>query len=266
MKIGELVAEPIYDGVMRAPATVFYAGTPGEAWAPHQRFLEPDGIIRFDLGGFLVRGRNDRIVLVDAGIGPRSGLIRDGAGSYQGGELIKNLATHGVRPEDVTDVVFTHLHFDHVGWSTQEGAIVFPNATFRCDARDWDFFRGNERVWPTVSPVEDRLETWSGSGPLCPGVDLMSAPGHTPGSTMVVLSSGTSRGMLLGDVVHCPVELLDDEWAGVGDVDPELAKRTRQALARELEGTDTPVAAAHFPGLVFGRLLSGEGKRQWVVP
>jgi hypothetical protein len=71
--------------------------------------------------------------------------------------------------------------------------------------------------------------------------------------------------MLLGDVVHCPVELLDEEWAGVGDLDPELAKRTRNALARELEGTDTPVAAAHFPGLVFGRLLAGEGRRNWVV-
>jgi glyoxylase-like metal-dependent hydrolase (beta-lactamase superfamily II) len=93
----------------------------------------------------------------------------------------------------------------------------------------------------------------------------MSAPGHTPGSTIVVMSSGTARGMLLGDVVHCPVELIDEEWAGVGDVDPELAKRTRNALARELEGTDTPVAAAHFPGLVFGRLLNANGRRNWVV-
>jgi hypothetical protein len=72
--------------------------------------------------------------------------------------------------------------------------------------------------------------------------------------------------MLLGDVVHCPVELLDDEWAGIADVDPALARRTRTALARELEGTDVPVAASHFPGLRFGRLLSGAGGRSWVVP
>ncbi len=72
--------------------------------------------------------------------------------------------------------------------------------------------------------------------------------------------------MLLGDVVHCPVELVDEEWDGMSDVDPALAKRTRNALARELEGTDTPVAAAHFPGLQFGRLLTGEGQRHWVVP
>jgi len=265
MKIGDLVAEPLYDGAMRAPATLFYGGTTTEQWAPHQRFLEPDGMLRFDLGGFLVQGPNDRVILVDAGMGPRSGLMRDGQGSYQGGEMLNSLAAHQVRPEDITDVLFTHLHWDHIGWSVNEGAIVFPNATFRCDIRDLEYFRDNERVRDTLGVIESRIETWDGSGPVCAGIDAMSAPGHTPGSTILVMSSGTARGLLLGDVVHCPVELIDDEWGGVGDVDPELARRTRLALTRELEGTDTPVAAAHFPGLVFGRLLAANGRRNWVV-
>ncbi|HEY2595897.1 MAG TPA: MBL fold metallo-hydrolase [Chloroflexota bacterium] len=265
MKIGDLVAEPLYDGQMRAPATLFYGGTTTEQWAPHQRFLEPDGMIRFDLGGFLLRGGGDRVVLIDVGIGPRSGPMRDGAGHFEGGEMLKNLAAQHVRPEDVTDVVFTHLHWDHIGWAWNEGAIVFPNATYRCDIRDLEHFRDNERVRDTLAAIEHRMQTWDGSGPILPGVDAMSAPGHTPGSTIVVMSSGTARGLLLGDVVHCPVELLDDEWSGVGDVDPELAKRTRAALTRELEGTDTPVAASHFPGMVFGRLLAANGKRNWVV-
>jgi len=88
--------------------------------------------------------------------------------------------------------------------------------------------------------------------------------GHE-GSTIIVVSSKAERALLLGDVVHCPVELLDEEWAGMGDVDPELAKRTRNAMARELEGSDVPAAAAHFPGLQFGKLLAGNGKRQWVI-
>jgi hypothetical protein len=71
--------------------------------------------------------------------------------------------------------------------------------------------------------------------------------------------------MLLGDVVHCAVELLEEEWGGFGDVDPQLAARTRAALAREIEGADIPVAAAHFPEMRFGRLLRGEGRRRWVV-
>ncbi len=263
MQIGDLRIEPVFDGIMKAKPSKF-AGTTDAMWAQHRRFLDPDGLVELALGGFLVRAPGDKVVLVDTGIGPGSGTSA-GGNAYWGGDLLKNLQAKGVRPEDVTDVVFTHLHFDHVGWASREGSKVFPNATYRCDERDWEHFLENERVHGILEPCIDRLQTWDGSGPLLSGVDTMAAPGHTPGSTIVVLSSGTKRALLLGDVVHCPVELLDDEWSGLGDVDPELAKRTRNALAREIEGKDVPVAAAHFPGLVFGRLLAAEGKRNWVV-
>ncbi|HLQ31269.1 MAG TPA: MBL fold metallo-hydrolase [Chloroflexota bacterium] len=263
MKIGDLFIEPVFDGVMKAKPSNF-KGTTDEMWAQHRQFLDENGMVELALGGFLVRDPGGRLTLIDAGMGPSSG-VSPGGNQYVAGELLKNLAAQGVRPEDVSDVLFTHLHFDHVGWASQEGMKVFPNATYRCDARDWEHFLNNERVHTALAPVEDRLKTWDGSGPLLPGVDTMTAPGHTPGSTIIVLSSGTARGLLLGDVVHCPVELLDDEWAGLGDVDPELAKRTRNALAREIEGKDVPVAAAHFPGMVFGRLLGAQGKRSWLV-
>jgi glyoxylase-like metal-dependent hydrolase (beta-lactamase superfamily II) len=132
--------------------------------------------------------------------------------------------------------------------------------------RDLEHFMGhNDEVTEIMTPVAERMETWDRAGPILPGVDAMVAPGHTPGSTIMVISSGTARGLLLGDVVHCPVELEEDEWGGLGDVDPELAQRTKTALIRELEGTDIPAAAAHFPGLEFGRLLSASGKRHWVI-
>jgi len=78
-----------------------------------------------------------------------------------------------------------------------------------------------------------------------------------------VVSSGRHRALLIGDVAHCPMELTEPDWQAVFDVDPELAQRTRESLARELEGTDVPVAAAHFPGMSFGRLLAGTGRRMW---
>jgi hypothetical protein len=81
---------------------------------------------------------------------------------------------------------------------------------------------------------------------------------------VVVISDNEERAVLLGDAVHCPVELMEDDWEAVMDVDPALGARTREALARELEGSDVPVAAAHFPGLRFGRLLPGTGRRHWV--
>jgi glyoxylase-like metal-dependent hydrolase (beta-lactamase superfamily II) len=267
MRVGDLVIEPILDGVARVPATEAYvlgnrqlAGSGAEEadWEPHRQFLAADGRLEFALGGFLIRSAG-HVVLVDTGVGP---IHR---GPFHGGGLIEALAAAGVAPEDVTDVVLTHLHFDHVGWATQQGTVVFPNATYRCDERDWAHFVGpDERATKKLSPLASRLSPWKGSGRLLPGLDTIAAPGHTPGSTIIVVSSGKDRALLLGDVVHCPVELLEDEWAGLGDVDPVLARATRVALAQELEGTDTPVVAAHFPGMQFGRLLPAQGTRRWL--
>jgi glyoxylase-like metal-dependent hydrolase (beta-lactamase superfamily II) len=266
--VGEITIAPVLDGVARIEASAAYramgtvAGARGgsrEDWSPHLDLLGADGMLELALGGFLVRS-GDRLVLVDTGLGDME------RGAMKGGRFLLELEALGVRPEQVTDVLLTHLHFDHVGWSTRHGEVVFKNATYRCDIRDWEHFVGPDPgATKKLRPLEGQLEPWSASGPLLPGIDTMSAPGHTPGSTILVVSSGTDRAMLLGDVVHCPVELLDDEWAGMSDVDPELAKRTRVSLARELEGSDIPVAAAHFDGLRFGRLLAGRGKRSWVL-
>jgi glyoxylase-like metal-dependent hydrolase (beta-lactamase superfamily II) len=194
------------------------------------------------------------------------------------GHLLASLEALGVAPADVTDVVFTHLHFDHVGWAATDGQAVFPNATYRCDAADWDFFfdpdmpeiQNGRRMGAVLSPAErldpvrDRFEMWDGDAAVLPGLDARSAPGHTPGSAVLVASSGDARAVLLGDIVHCPVELLETDWETVSDVDPVLARTARETWARELEGTDVPAAAAHFPGMRFGRVLPGEGKRSWV--
>jgi glyoxylase-like metal-dependent hydrolase (beta-lactamase superfamily II) len=267
MKVGDLDVLPVADGSIRFKPSEAYEGVlsgkgpADDDWSPHRGLLDPDGMLEFALGGFLVRTAG-RTVLIDTGVGARP------IGQFVGGRLLESLSALGVTPPDVSDVVFTHLHFDHVGWATTSGEVVFPNATYRCDERDWDHFVTGDpdgRGAKKLRPIADRLSPWAKDGTILPGLDALAAPGHTPGSTIVVVSDGPERAMLLGDVVHCPVELLDDEWSGIGDVDPDLAKRTRIALAKEIEGTDVPVAAAHFPGMQFGRLLAAQGRRQWVV-
>jgi glyoxylase-like metal-dependent hydrolase (beta-lactamase superfamily II) len=276
MQVGDVAVLPVHDGtVLIKPTDAYRTGQPVQPagpkgaeeddWAPHLGLLDDAGMLEIALGGFLVRAAG-RVVLVDTGLGAMTAPV---AGAEMvGGRLLESLADYGVLPAEITDVVFTHLHFDHVGWATRKGEVVFPNATYRCDQRDWDHFVTNDPAGGgarKLRPISDRLSTWDRDGTILPTLDALVAPGHTPGSTIIVVSDGPARALLLGDVVHCPVELVDDEWAGMGDVDPELAKRTRIALAREIEGKDLPVAAAHFPGMRFGRLLAGEGRRQWVV-
>ena len=260
MKVGSLEIHPVYDGTFRQAAAdiLRYGGTAEDPFAAHAEFVI-DGMIEFALGGFVLQ-LGDRTVVIDCGLGP---MKTDGG--MEGGQFLASLDALGVQPSDVTDVLFTHLHFDHVGWATQKGVVVFPNATYRCHRADWAHFVDDPAGGAArkMAPVADRMEFWESDTTIFPGLDVQGAPGHTPGSTIMVVSHGKDRAMLLGDVVHCPLELVEDDWQAVFDVDPVLAQRTRAAVARELEGTNTAIAAAHFPGLQFGRLLETGGKRSW---
>jgi glyoxylase-like metal-dependent hydrolase (beta-lactamase superfamily II) len=207
-------------------------------------------MLPFEMGGFLVRS-GDHLALVDTGIGPHADPVHTGM-------FMDNLAALGVAPSEITDVVLTHLHRDHLGWATDGERRLIENATYRCHEADREFvmgstpyddsllisFMGGQPSVDLLPPVEERLEMWSGDGTILPGLDVRSAPGPTPGSTVIVVSSGTERAMLLGDVVHRPAELLSDNWEAIADVDPQLALRSREALARELEGSDIPASAA----------------------
>ena len=268
MRVGAVTIEGVSDGSLPVPPGLLFNKS-DQDWLQHSQFLDHDGMLPIEFGGFLVR-HAERVVLIDTGLGPGSTPERTGM-------FMRNLSALGVQPAEVTDVVLTHLHFDHLGWATDGERRLFEGATYRCHEADWEFFMGSKPFDDSLAvssmggrsssellpPIEHRLETWSDDASILPGIDVRSAPGHTPGSTVVVISSGTERAMLLGDVVHCPAELLSDDWEMIGDVDRQLAQRTREALAKELEGSDIPATASHFPGLKFGRLLAASGRRQW---
>jgi glyoxylase-like metal-dependent hydrolase (beta-lactamase superfamily II) len=264
MRIGAIDILPIFDGGTKESATDLLIPTgpdvdPSPSLTP---FIDDEGRFEMTMGGYLIR-TSDRTIVVDAGLGPLT------VGNMVGGAFLESLAALGVQPGDVTDVLLTHLHFDHVGWCTQQGTVVFPNATHRCHAADWNHFVSGPTpdagATRKLEPITPLLETFDHDMELAPGISVRHAPGHTPGSTIVVASAGTERALLIGDIAHCPAELTSDDWETVFDVDPKLATATRAALARELEDGQVHVAAAHFPNLVFGRLIRAEGQRRWVV-
>lgn len=267
LTIGDHLLQPVLDSVIRADPTKLYPGTTQRGWSAHPEVLTEDGLLQFSIGAYLVRS-GGRTILIDLGVGPRGWLAPSGA-SIPPGLLPEGLASIGVAPEDVTDVLYSHLHPDHVGWSSVDDTPYFPRATYRCHHRDWEYFMGGTgsdvSVRDSLEPIVPHLETWDANITIFPGIDLVEAPGHTPGSTVIVLSGASgARAVLLGDVVHCPVELVDDQWSTIGDVDPELAERTRARFARELEGGESHISAAHFPELRFGRLIMGpDRRRRW---
>ena len=153
-----------------------------------------------------------------------------------------------------------------------EGEPYFANATVRFGAGDWKMFvtdadpADHIRVAMEALDAAGRLEPIDGDMvALAPGITARATPGHTSGHYCLVVASGNERAFLLGDAVECPLQLTQPDFYALSDVDPDLARRTREAVWREVEGTADLVAGAHFPDLRFGRVLTGEGRR-WFTP
>jgi glyoxylase-like metal-dependent hydrolase (beta-lactamase superfamily II) len=306
MQIGRITIEPVVDGriLSKLTPTKPFPKVGSSAWTDQGGMFHAGRVIESTVGGFLIRTA-DRLALVDAGAGQAfpdgyrapaidvddpddaiaaafrargltDDMITRAAEHFAGthveqGRLPASLEELGVDTADVTDLIFTHLHFDHIGWASADGAACFPNATVRCAAADLDHFLagpdeeqftalvyGAPTAYERLGPVLERIETWDADTNVLRGIDVRLAPGHTPGSSVIVVSDGAARALLLGDIIHCPLELMDDDFNLLVDHDQELANRVRVAYARELEGTDVVAAAAHFPGLQFGRLLPSE--------
>lgn len=266
-KIGDIDVVAVSDGDLPMMTTQYFAGTTDEQWSHYPRWAGHDGKMIIPMGCFVIRS-GGKTVLIDTGLGNIEGP------GYKGGALLGELAAAGVQPEDVDVVFITHLHADHCGTAAiRDGDAMrptFPKATYRWTADENAYWtdpnlKGQIARRDIFAAVASRWEAADGGASLAPGVDVVAMPGHTPGHAGVVISSGDQRAFLLGDGIGCPVQLTETEWSGAGDIDPKLARRMQEALAKEIEGTGALLGASHFPGLTLGRVLVAEGRRYWDV-
>src|SRR5262249_17309425 len=152
-----------------------------------------------------------------------------------------SLARTGVRAEDIELVVYTHLHADHVGWTrTADGArLAFPRARYVMHEVEWSYWQaqlaghGGIRLEGELAErFAERLDlTWRQTA--FSGIELIHAPGHPPGPSVVLLTSSGQRMFVLGDMIHSPAQV-SEEWGCYADVDPAAARATRQAILQEL--------------------------------
>lgn len=261
LRVGDIAITPLSDGQVRLPPAYFG----GVDWDRHGDLLSPAGTIDLPIGCFLIATAG-RLVLVDAGLGPRT--LEWGSG----GTLPAALQHAGITPSEIDLVVCTHLHIDHIGWLATEAGPFFENATIRFGIADRGFVADGPEESPSrwimeAVDVAGRSDPIDGDGvELAPGVTALASPGHTPGHLSIVVSSGSERAILLGDAVTCPQQLAEPDWENMTDVDPALARRTRESLWRDLDGRPDLAVAAHFPGLAFGRVLHTQRAYRFVVP
>ncbi|MEV6025732.1 MBL fold metallo-hydrolase [Streptomyces sp. NPDC052036] len=253
---------------------------PGVDWAAHPGSLE-DGRLVLTFGSFLIRAGGQKI-LVDLALGDMDVDI-PGLAHVTGGKLLQSLAAEGLSPDDIDTVVYTHLHLDHIGWTsdiaptpnapetkTPKG-LTFARARHLMAEAEWRYWTteaagemGGPDAEATIKPLEGVVEFIQGGDVIAPGVTVEDTSGHTPGHLAVVVrdASGakTESVFIAGDIFHAPVEIADPMCAFSSDVDPEQARAVRD---RVLQRPDTVIAAGHFTHGVFGRVTPTGGTYTW---
>ncbi|OHV75811.1 MBL fold metallo-hydrolase [Rhizobium sp. LCM 4573] len=236
-KVGDFKVLVVKDGSRPSP-------NPGETFGTNQtpeavgellaqNFLPADQFVN-SFSPTLVDTGSD-VILFDTGLGP-------GARTQGGGRLIEGLAAGGYMPEDITIVVLTHMHGDHIGGLMEEGKPAFPNARYVTGQAEYDFWTdtaragtpaegGHNGVLANVKPLAEKMTFIGEGGEVVSGITGMMAAGHTPGHMVFNIESQGRRLLLTADTAnHFVLSLQRPDWEVRFDMDKAAAAATRKKI------------------------------------
>lgn len=226
----------------------------------------------------LLLEKDDKLILFDTGSGSSMGST--------GGWLNKNLGIIGVTPEQITDIVLTHAHLDHIGGLVDSnGKIVYPNATLYITKIEYDFWmsenpdfsrskiKDTAMIAAMVKHIRNILTTLQPQIKLVADKDILLdcmqveiAPGHTAGHIISTIYSGDEKLVAMADIVHATSILFTNpRWGTSFDYDFELGIKTRVAVLKKLSKDNALIFGYHQPYPGIGRIKElGVDSYEWV--
>jgi glyoxylase-like metal-dependent hydrolase (beta-lactamase superfamily II) len=215
----------------------------------------------------------DKLVMVDAGTGELYGPTLD--------KLSASIRAAGYAPEQITDILITHIHTDHTGGLMSGSRMVFPNATLHIAKQEVEYWLSPanmakapaekkqyfDEASAKVQPYVDvgKVKTFDGATEVVSGIHSIPSPGHTPGHTFYVLESKGEKLVFWGDLLHVPdVQMPHPEATIVFDVDQKAAAMTRKLAFADAAKGRYWIAGAHIPYPGVGHLKSDGNGYRWV--
>jgi glyoxylase-like metal-dependent hydrolase (beta-lactamase superfamily II) len=272
-KLGAFNLTSISDGKFSIPAAVFASNASKEQLNEVLKQGFQEETLSADCNVLLVDTGRDK-VLIDTGSGSLNGATV--------GKLLQNLQQVQIKPSDITAVILTHAHGDHVGGLGTSG-LTFPNARHFISKPEWDFWTAGSIDMPMfkgpadmkqqaikiaqtqLGLLRDRVTLFTANQEFLPGFTAVPAYGHTPGHVAIRIASGDAVMVHTADTVHIStINLWNPSWKPVFDIDQEMAAATRQAVLAKIAGDRTLMFAYHFPYPGIGHLRTrAQGGFDW---
>ena len=249
-RVGAFDCLVINDGCISGTAEMLFANAPAPQLTQVLRAhaLDPDHLP--STWSCLLLKTADHVVLIDTGVG---------SGLPVGGNLLPILAEEGFAPTDIDTVILTHGHGDHIGGCvTESGDIAFPKATYFMGKDEWLYWTSEATLAQESDSAGDFarkklgaltavLQTVENGQEIVPGIQAISAPGHTVGQTAIHIESGGEQLLFLADVALHPIHVKHPDWTSRMDADPTQTVLTRRKLYQWAVAHDALVLAFHFP-------------------
>ena len=205
-------------------------------------------------------------------------LVDMGAGNLapSTGRLAHNIQAAGIELADIGTVIITHAHPAHIGGALdREGRPVYENARYFLWQAEWNFWtseialaKASERhvalARQNLEPIRDRLSLLDRECDIVPGVRVVPAPGHTPGHTVVSVSSGDECLLYISDTAFHPLHLEHPDWTPIYDINPEKAEISKRAVFDRAAQEKALVVGQHFsPFPSLGHVVKKGAGWQW---
>lgn len=224
----------------------------------------------------LVVKNSQKTILIDCGCGFNFGDAS--------GWLPKNLSAAGIRPENITDIVLTHAHPDHLGGLlNKDDTLVFPHANIHLSQIENNFWMGTSPDFSksrvnaslagmvtniarhTITTIKPKLNFFNDGDTLFNCMRLVLAPGHTPGHTIVNIFSKSEELVHVADLVHSSALVVaHPDWGFEGDTDFDLAIKSRKKVLKELAENRKLIFSYHLPWPGLGHVRQKDDGFDWV--